>query len=84
MSLNERLAEIKKSFQEDQSIGQDVKQAMADFAAHLKEMGLEETATRKGDVMPAFSLPAAGGDSVTLSEILVRGPAVVVFFRGKW
>ncbi|MFW5791428.1 MAG: hypothetical protein ACOCVU_02105 [Desulfohalobiaceae bacterium] len=84
MSLNERLAEIKKSFQEDQSIDQDVKQATADFAAHLKALGLEKAATQKGDVMPAFNLPAAGGGSVSLSEVLDSGPAVVVFFRGKW
>ncbi len=84
MSLNERLAEIKKSFQEDQSIDQDVKQATADFAAHLKALGLEKAATQKGDVMPTFNLPAAGGGSVSLSEVLDSGPAVVVFFRGKW
>jgi len=41
-----------------------------------------------GDIMPGFTLPApvAPGDaaSITLSEALSDGPAVVTFFRGSW
>jgi polyisoprenoid-binding protein YceI/peroxiredoxin len=37
-----------------------------------------------GDVAPDFSLPDAKGRTTTLSELLAKGPVVVVFYRGQW
>jgi cytochrome oxidase Cu insertion factor (SCO1/SenC/PrrC family) len=33
---------------------------------------------------PDFALPAHDGRTVTLDELLARGPAIVVFHRGHW
>ncbi len=33
-----------------------------------------------GDPAPAFSLPASSGDSVSLEDVLVRGPAVLLWY----
>ncbi|MFP4070607.1 MAG: hypothetical protein ACLFTB_01030 [Desulfovibrionales bacterium] len=84
MSLNDDLSQVKTNLMNDSSVGEDVKQALAQFGKHLKDLGLEENAVKQGEIMPAFSLPSADGGSVSLTEILARGPAVVVFFRGRW
>jgi hypothetical protein len=33
---------------------------------------------------PDFSLSSHTGDKVSLADMLARGPAVVVFYRGFW
>lgn len=33
---------------------------------------------------PEFSLSSHTGDSVSLSDMLAKGPAVLVFYRGFW
>ncbi|GAB4221976.1 MAG: hypothetical protein Kow0062_17270 [Acidobacteriota bacterium] len=37
-----------------------------------------------GRPMPAFTLPAAGGGSVSLESLLEHGPVVIVIYRGVW
>ena len=37
-----------------------------------------------GDKAPDFALPNGDGKLVTLSEYTVRGPVVVIFYRGFW
>jgi peroxiredoxin len=37
-----------------------------------------------GQKAPEFSLPDQLGDTITLSSVLQRGPAAVVFYRGEW
>jgi peroxiredoxin len=41
-------------------------------------------AVKVGQKAPEFSLPDQLGDTVTLSSVLQRGPAAVVFYRGEW
>ena len=36
------------------------------------------------EAAPAFTLPAHDGRTVSLSDLLARGPALVVFYRGHW
>ena len=47
---------------------------------------LETRATPLGldDLAPAFALQSHQGQRVTLNTLLVKGPAVVVFYRGHW
>ena len=33
---------------------------------------------------PAFSLPAHTGETVSLTNLTEKGPAVVIFYRGHW
>ena len=37
-----------------------------------------------GDTAPAFTLPGANGEPVTLAERLTAGPVVLTFYRGAW
>ena len=37
-----------------------------------------------GDTAPDFRLPDARGGEVALSDLLARGPVVLVFYRGAW
>ena len=37
-----------------------------------------------GDHAPNFALPDALGQSVTLTDLIQKGPVVVVFYRGEW
>lgn len=41
-------------------------------------------AVEVGRRAPDFELPDAQGETVLLSELLVRGPVVVTFYRGSW
>lgn len=43
-----------------------------------------EEALGTGDKAPDFSLPDVQGNPVSLSDLLLRGPAVVTFYRGGW
>jgi peroxiredoxin len=58
----------------------------AAFAAHttrLAELTFPD-ARRLGDRAPEFSLPNARGRMTRLSDLLRRGPVVLVFYRGAW
>ena len=46
--------------------------------------GVAANAVKVGHEAPEFSLPDQLGGTVTLSSVLRRGPAVVVFYRGEW
>ncbi len=53
----------------------------------VRQLGRAETADRAlkvGDTIPGFALPNAEGKLVLSSELLVRGPLVINFFRGDW
>lgn len=61
---------------EDQRIMQ---QAGEELAEKMPDPGL-----KIGQKAPAFSLPNAFGESVSLYEQLKKGPVVLVFYRGAW
>jgi peroxiredoxin len=46
--------------------------------------GIAANAVQVGQQAPDFSLPDQLGGTVTLSSVLQRGPAAVVFYRGEW
>ena len=46
--------------------------------------GVAEKALKVGDKAPDFRLPNVNGESVSLSDALAKGPAVVAFYRGSW
>lgn len=55
-----------------------------DFIREMKENGIENRAIKVGQEIPAFSLPNAVGKTVSSTELLLRGPLVVTFYRGSW
>jgi len=46
--------------------------------------GVGGGSVKVGDRAPDFRLPNVGGQTVELSALLARGPAVVTFYRGGW
>jgi cytochrome oxidase Cu insertion factor (SCO1/SenC/PrrC family) len=41
-------------------------------------------ALKVGDKAPDFALPNGDGKLVSLSELVSKGPVVIVFYRGFW
>ncbi|MGB5736168.1 MAG: peroxiredoxin-like family protein [Thiohalocapsa sp.] len=54
-------------------------QAGADLAAAMPRPGLAV-----GDQAPGFDLTDARGETVTLEDLLSKGPVVLTFYRGAW
>jgi peroxiredoxin len=56
------------------------------FAATRKELGLPRAALKlaPGDRLPAFALTATDGSTVTDAQLIARGPAMIVLYRGWW
>jgi hypothetical protein len=50
----------------------------------LVRSGIAARGLREGARAPDFALPNVKGETVTLSDLLARGPAVVAFYRGGW
>ncbi len=46
--------------------------------------GIADKALKVGDKAPDFSLPNVRGESVSLADVLAKGPAVLAFYRGHW
>ncbi|MGA7433696.1 MAG: peroxiredoxin-like family protein [Xanthobacteraceae bacterium] len=53
---------------------------------HINELrdGLAKTALKAGDRAPPIALTNAKGAIVDIKSLLVRGPAIVTFYRGGW
>jgi peroxiredoxin len=50
----------------------------------LRDSGLPASALSAGSEAPMFELPDHDGRQVTLASLLASGPAVLLFFRGRW
>lgn len=50
----------------------------------LKNSGIMDRTVKVGDRAPDFTLRSAYGESVSLGELIAKGPVVISFFRGKW
>jgi peroxiredoxin len=57
---------------------------MESATATLKLTGIESNAVKIGDRVPTLSLKDARGDTVTIDQLLKKGPVVAVFYRGGW
>jgi peroxiredoxin len=83
LSLNEQMAVIKNYFINEVFPAQtaaDIRQALDE----LCRSGITDRILKNGDQAPPFALPNVKGETVSLSQTLLRGPAVVVFYRGAW
>ncbi len=81
MSLNTEL----KAFNQ-QGLAQMPAEMVDTIQQGLKELqasSLEAQALRRGR-FPDFDLPNALGQTIRLSDILQKGPAVISFYRGSW
>lgn len=62
----------------------DVREIMSRGDRELAASGLAARALAAGDHAPLFTLPAAGGNAVSLRDVLGSGPVVLTFYRGGW
>jgi hypothetical protein len=62
----------------------EVNAALAATADRLRAEGMLDTARGVGASAPAFTLPNAIGNDVSLRSMLERGPVVLVWYRGGW
>jgi len=59
-------------------------EAVDRLVVRIQENGGGESAPRPGEPMPSFLLPDETGRLVSLSSLISKGPAIVMFYRGHW
>lgn len=62
----------------------EAKQIVGEALDSLMQSGLLESALNVGDTIPRFELGDALGETVSASDLLAKGPVVLVFYRGNW
>jgi len=82
MKLQGKLDRYKQGFLErtPEAIVAVMQRATRDLA----DSGLVEKAVKVGDCAPDFTLENTAGQKVSLSGLLLKGPLVLTFYRGKW
>jgi peroxiredoxin len=58
--------------------------AMDKATAELVDSYFTDLVVTVGEAAPPFSLPDARGRKVSLGDLLLNGPVVLVFYRGLW
>ena len=81
-TLAQQLAEFKAGFK--QRVAPERVAMMEAATADLKAGGIELRALQVGHRAPELSLPDALGEPVKLGDLWLRGPLVVIFYRGGW
>lgn len=82
MSLQQELDALRAEFERTAPAGR-----AALYTAKVEELRAtfpKEQALAVGAMAPAFTLPDATGMRVSLADVLARGPAFVIFYRGGW
>jgi len=82
MSLAQELQRV--TSQLNAQLSADQKELLESFIADLRESMPLQKPLQVGDEMEPFVLPDALGHPVSSIDLLVRGPLVVVFYRGSW
>jgi len=82
MSLAQEMKQL--SDQMYASLTAEQRELLESFLADMVSEGLAIRPLSPGQEMPPFVLPNAAGRLVSSSDLLVRGPLVVVFYRGSW
>jgi hypothetical protein len=84
--LNNELKQQIADFQKEMfpQIPEQVLEVLLRTTEDEVKSGVAEKALKVGDKAPDFALPNVRGESVSLSEALTKGPAVVTFYRGHW
>jgi hypothetical protein len=82
MSLQERLDQRKAEFKA--SAPKEALEIMNNATESLKNSGVVANALKEGDTLPEFTLPDQGGNEVSSSALLEKGPLIVSVYRGVW
>lgn len=82
MSLSQELQRV--TSQMAAQLTPEQTELLESFIADLKESLPLQRPLQVGDEMEPFVLPDALGREVSSIDLLVRGPLVIVFYRGSW
>lgn len=82
MTLGEQLDGLRA--QSKTRIPPEAQAVMQRSVDDLRASGILQRVAKVGDRAPDFTLPNAGGQPVTLSTLLAKGPVVASFYRGRW
>jgi hypothetical protein len=82
MALEDTLRGIREAAAE--RIPADKAAIMHRATEELRASGIMDRVIKIGDRLPSFALPNAYGQEAHSSDLLVRGPLVLTFFRGAW
>ena len=80
-TLAQKLEAQRAASKADAATRAQMQKAIQELAASK----ITQTALKKGQKMPDFSLPLVSGkERFTLSQALKKGPVVLVYYRGDW
>jgi hypothetical protein len=82
MSLREKL-EATRALAANR-IPADKREIMERATSALRASGILQRVAAVGEMAPAFTAANYDGRTISLSELLARGPLVLSFFRGSW
>ncbi len=82
MTLQEKLDTMREASKT--RIPPEARAVMQRSIDDLRASGIMTRVARVGQTAPDFALPNASGRSVSLKELLARGPVVLSFYRGRW
>ena len=82
MNLQEKLNRYKASFVK--KAPPEALAVMQRATADLQRSGMVARARQAGDAAPRFTLENQDGKAISLSSILIKGPVVLGFYRGRW
>jgi hypothetical protein len=82
MALQDELNRIKENFAK--TAPKEALEVMHNATVALQNSGIMDGIKKVGDNAPGFSLKNINDDDVTSMDLLVKGPLVLGFFRGRW
>ena len=82
MTLQERLDAHKARFQA--KAPKDILEIMRRATDNLRHSGILSGTAKVGDEALEFILPDVTGKPLSSSALLMKGPLVLSFYRGKW
>ena len=82
MNLTTAIAEYEQAKQ--QNVAADILELMDRTTRELIASNLTSHAVQTGQTAPDFALPDQQGRTITLSDVLAKGPLVLSFYRGGW
>ena len=82
MTLKEKMDAAKAATAE--KVPPEILKVMKGSLEALAQSGLAERALKPGDVAPPFTLNNVNDIAVRSADILLKGPMVLMFYRGAW
>lgn len=85
----EQYATLKQALDERRSLMQQyvppaTQQLHRRVVEQLQASSAASTALPSGSSAPSFELPDHDGNATTLASLVANGPAILLFFRGRW